>query len=66
MTNDPTTVIYEDAAGEWRWALKGGNGEIIADSGEGYTRKADAERALARTLELASELHTKRTGPTDA
>lgn len=39
--------IYKDAAGEWRWRAKAKNGEIMADSAEGYTRKADLKIALA-------------------
>lgn len=39
--------IYQDAAGEWRWRAKARNGEIMADSAEGYTRKADLKIALA-------------------
>ncbi len=45
--------VYEDSAGEWRWRGIAGNGEIIADSSEGYTRKYDAERARDRAIELA-------------
>jgi uncharacterized protein YegP (UPF0339 family) len=44
------TVIYQDKAGEWRWKRIAGNGEIIADSGEGYTRLSDAERAASRAF----------------
>jgi uncharacterized protein YegP (UPF0339 family) len=29
-------TLYADAAGEFRWNLKAANGEIIADSNEGY------------------------------
>jgi uncharacterized protein YegP (UPF0339 family) len=36
------TEVYKDAAGEWRWRRVAGNGEVIADSGESYTRKYDA------------------------
>ena len=32
--------IYRDAKREWRWRLRAANGRIIADSGEGYRRKA--------------------------
>jgi hypothetical protein len=32
--------IYRDARREWRWRLKASNGRILADSGEGYRRKA--------------------------
>lgn len=39
--------LYRDEAGEWRWHLKStGNGKIVADSGEGYSRRADAVRAI--------------------
>jgi uncharacterized protein len=38
--------IYKDAKGEWRWRLRAKNGEIIADSGEGYTSKANCEAAI--------------------
>ena len=33
--------VYKDASGEWRWRLKAANGNIVADSGEGYSAKAD-------------------------
>lgn len=40
--------IYKDNAGEWRFRVKGLNGEIVAQS-EGYTRREDA-RIGAETL----------------
>jgi uncharacterized protein YegP (UPF0339 family) len=36
---------YKDEAGEWRWRIKIGD-DIIADSGEGYTRERDALHGL--------------------
>lgn len=42
----PTMDVYEDAAGEYRWRLVAGNGEIIADSGEGYATRWNATRAV--------------------
>jgi len=39
-------VIYKDRAGEFRWNLKSNNGEIIADSSEGYINKADIKHAI--------------------
>ncbi len=33
--------VYKDGRSEWRWRLKTQNGNIIADSGEGYRNKAD-------------------------
>ncbi|WP_420006518.1 YegP family protein [Arenibacterium sp. LLYu02] len=38
--------LYEDKAGEYRFRLKAGNGEIIL-VGEGYKQKASAENGIA-------------------
>lgn len=38
--------IYEDAAAEWRWRLRHRNGNIIADSGEGYASRSNAVEAV--------------------
>jgi uncharacterized protein YegP (UPF0339 family) len=32
-------IVYEDEAGEFRWKLVADNGEIIADSAEGYRHR---------------------------
>jgi len=32
--------IYRDKRSEWRWRLRASNGRILADSGEGYRRRA--------------------------
>ncbi|OBR79103.1 hypothetical protein A7D35_01275 [Xanthomonas arboricola] len=34
-------VMYKDEKGEWRWTLYAANSKKIADSAEGYQRKAD-------------------------
>jgi uncharacterized protein YegP (UPF0339 family) len=34
--------VYEDAGGEYRWRLRHRNGNILADSGEGYTDRTSA------------------------
>ncbi|CAO4167610.1 YegP family protein [Methylorubrum populi] len=39
--------LYRDAGGEWRWRLRVQNGNVIADSGEGYVRREDCEHAIA-------------------
>jgi len=44
--SDATFELYADAADEYRWRLRHRNGNIIADSGEGYSRKADARNGL--------------------
>ena len=36
--------LYRDAGGQWRWRLRVQNGNVIADSGEGYVRREDCER----------------------
>lgn len=48
----PYFEIYPDNAGEWRWVIKARNGQIIADSGEGYETHANVERAVAKLNEV--------------
>lgn len=47
--------IYKDKAGEWRWRLVAPNNRIVADSGEGYTRREDCERALKRVVVILAD-----------
>ncbi|TQQ82551.1 DUF1508 domain-containing protein [Halonotius terrestris] len=54
---DPTGFeVYRDKADEWRWRLVHRNGNILADSGEGYSRRHDASRAVTRLQENAADL----------
>ena len=46
MPTGPAFELYEDSAGEWRWRLVVANGNIIADSGEGYASKQGARRGI--------------------
>nr|WP_321167776.1 HVO_2922 family protein [Halalkaliarchaeum desulfuricum] len=39
--------MYEDSEGKWRWRLRHDNGNIIADSSEGYSSKQKAKQGLA-------------------
>jgi uncharacterized protein YegP (UPF0339 family) len=39
--------LYRDGRQEFRWRLKASNGEVIAESGEGYTTKASAQNGIA-------------------
>jgi uncharacterized protein YegP (UPF0339 family) len=41
-----TFEMFQDGAGEWRWRLVHDNGNIIADSGEGYASKQKAEQGI--------------------
>jgi uncharacterized protein YegP (UPF0339 family) len=52
MNSNDTLVVYKDEAGEWRWRLEARNGKILADSGEGYTKRSGAERAARRVFGL--------------
>jgi uncharacterized protein YegP (UPF0339 family) len=38
-------IIYKDERGEWRWRVRAKNGNILADSGEGYATKSSCRRA---------------------
>jgi len=50
-----TFELYKDKAGEYRWRLRHENGNIIADSGEGYTTKANAENGIQSVKENAPD-----------
>ena len=46
-----TTTFHIYRAGDgWRWRAVRANGRIMADSGEAYTRKAGARRAVWRFI----------------
>jgi uncharacterized protein YegP (UPF0339 family) len=38
--------MYRDKRRLWRWRLKSPNGRIIADSAQGYKRKANVMKAI--------------------
>lgn len=41
-----TFELYADAAGRWRWRLVHANGNVLADSGQGYATKQKARQGL--------------------
>ena len=41
-----TFELYRDGKGEHRWRLVHDNGNVIADSGEGYRSKEKARKGL--------------------
>lgn len=49
--------VYEDRAGEWRWRLVAANGNVIADSGEGYASKQGVERGIESVKANAPDAH---------
>ena len=48
-----TFELYKDKAGEYRWRLRHQNGQVIADSGEGYSAKASAINGIESVKENA-------------
>ena len=52
-----TFEVYADAADEYRWRLVHDNGNIIADGGEGYTDKRDAENGIESVKRNAPGAH---------
>ena len=48
-----TFELYEDKGGEYRWRLRYRNGNIIADSGEGYASRSNAVEAVTGVKENA-------------
>jgi uncharacterized protein YegP (UPF0339 family) len=59
-----TFELYEDNAGEYRWRLQHTNGNIIADPGEGYTERREAEAAIERVRERVGPAQYLRADPT--
>lgn len=43
-----TFETYQDDAGEYRWRLRHSNGNVLADSGEGYKNPIDRDSAIAK------------------
>jgi len=44
--SNATFELFEDNEGKWRWRLVHDNGNIIADSGQGYSSKQKARQGL--------------------
>jgi uncharacterized protein YegP (UPF0339 family) len=55
MPRDPRFELYRDSADEWRWRLVVANGNIIADSGEGYASKQGAKRGIESVKDSAPD-----------
>jgi uncharacterized protein YegP (UPF0339 family) len=46
--------FYKDKKGEWRWRAFAANGNIVADCGEGYKRRADAKAGADAAFRILS------------
>lgn len=55
MSSTATFEIFQDNAGEWRWRLVAHNGNIIADSGEGYQSKQGVKRGIESVKKSAAK-----------
>ncbi|MFC7251689.1 amphi-Trp domain-containing protein [Halomicroarcula sp. GCM10025324] len=55
--------VFRDQGEEWRWRLRHRNGNIIATSGEGYTRKHNAWKGLQSVMKNASEAEVTEDPP---
>ncbi|WP_424013611.1 HVO_2922 family protein [Halorubrum xinjiangense] len=64
IASKATFELFEDAGGDWRWRLVHDNGNIISDSGEGYSSKSNAERALGRIREHVAAADYLQVDPT--
>ena len=59
MTRRETITLYRAPDG-WRWRYTASNGRILADSGQGYSRRVDAVRGacpVVGAVEDASAAH---------
>lgn len=45
--------LYRDSSGHWRWRLRVQNGNVVADSAEGYVRREDCEHGIALVRQSA-------------
>ena len=57
-----TFELFEDAAGEHRWRLRHRNGNIVADSGEGYASESGARDAIERVREYGPDADVLEVG----
>ncbi|MFB6183786.1 MAG: HVO_2922 family protein [Haloarculaceae archaeon] len=53
--SNATFELYEDREGDWRWRLRHDNGNIIADSGEGYASKQKAQQGIESVRNNAAD-----------
>ncbi|MFB6090015.1 MAG: HVO_2922 family protein [Halobellus sp.] len=47
--------LFEDRSGQYRWRLVHSNGNIIADSGEGYATKQKAKQGIESVKQNAAD-----------
>lgn len=50
-----TFELYRDREGKYRWRLRHDNGNVLADSGEGYASKQKAKQGIESVKTNAPE-----------
>lgn len=55
LHDKPTTEIYTDKAGKYRYRLKASNGELICTSEDGYASKDSCKKGIASLAKWAAE-----------
>ncbi|MFW6376459.1 MAG: HVO_2922 family protein [archaeon] len=50
-----TFELYRDREGKYRWRLRHDNGNVLADSGEGYASKQKARQGIESVKDNAPE-----------
>ena len=60
MARSAKFEYYVDHADKWRWHLRAPNGQIIADSGQGYSRMADCMMGIHLVQLYAAEAEVVR------
>jgi hypothetical protein len=50
-----TFELYRDREGKYRWRLRHDNGNVLADSGEGYSTKQKAKQGIESVKTNAPE-----------
>src|SRR6056297_1320193 len=61
MAAKPVFEVYQDRGGEWRWRLVASNGNIVADSAEGYASKQGAKRGIRCVKRIAPDAEVEET-----
>lgn len=52
--------VFKDAAGQWRWRVRALNGNIVADSGEGYQNRIDCRREFDKLFRCGQTVSAAR------
>lgn len=55
----PHLEVYPDGKGEWRWRLRAANGEVVADSSEGYSDRVECYHAIERLLAIVETIRSE-------